>query len=220
MWKTTECMQVEQLVSDRYKEESKDRNKNNWGLKGESWHLLPSASKILLSKKITWNLLICKNLLKYNTTSTSGVSQLPCCTCQCGLLPASVEAAQENAPHSSSLAKHSGPGPTGSRRSSGPCPSRTPYTWPHCPWCKVCKSIPSERKGIWVGACNHSDNPLPASLTLPLKTLQTTIQGGGTPSEQPNLTSLWLQRSCPCCTTWLDLCPVTAGSTVLALPHC
>lgn len=44
------------------------------------------------------------------------------------------------------------------------------------------ESIPSDRKWIWEGASNHSDNPAPvlASLTLPLKTLQqTTIHGEG-----------------------------------------
>lgn len=128
-----------------------DQNKNNSEDLNATADTDTECFKVSALKKVTYNLLICKNLLKYLRRSTSGVSQLPesaCCTCQWGPLPASAEAARENAPHSSSLAKHSGPGWTGSRWSSGPCPSHTPYTWPHCPWCKVYKSIPSERKGI------------------------------------------------------------------------
>lgn len=195
MWTTREHMQVEQPVSDKYikKEKKKqschsdcEQNKNSLKVRADT-----DFQRFCLNE-FPKTFSSAKHLPKYHQNSTSGVSQLPetvCCTCQCVPLPVSVEVAQENVPHSSSLAMHSGPGSPGYWRSSGPCLSRTPYTWPHCPCCKVCKSIPSECKENCVGASNHSDNPLPlpASSTLPLKTLQTAIQEGRPPQYSSNL---------------------------------
>lgn len=106
---------------------------------------------------------------------------------ECELLPGSEDAAQENAPCSRSLAKHSGPGEPGSQPSSGPCLSRTPYTRLCCPWFNLYKSLSSECKGL----SELITLIIPVPPPPPLKAYRLPYSR---------------TRSCPGCTTWLDAC--------------
>lgn len=116
--KTTENMNVVQLVSDRYKQQSChsdcEQNKND-DLKRTADTDFLVFFKFFALKKKTYKFSSFKSHKIPQKSFLVGMLQLGpsicyTCRCRCWFLPASVEAAQESAPYSSSLAKHSGPG--------------------------------------------------------------------------------------------------------------